>query len=325
MTLTPSLCKFSCYYAMVALICLSQAVQSYAESSKSDPAGVKASSVPKKTDDSGLECFPVPFPAKDLARSEVYQGVPFQPGEESRYILKYGLLKVHVVYVFLRVQAPTKYPVALERKNDTTSQENRWHRVFSAEAYTGDWYKMIFAGHDKLQAFSRPWDFGVTKFYISQNEEKPFVRRFHAEKWLDFDHANCNVHERQADHKENKESLGDFHLQAGAIDAMGALYKLRTINWEADKVERLLVYTSEKNWWLEATQVGLESIKTPAGIFNAHKLDIKSYLGRELQQKGKLFLWIAADHPNHPMVRVEGELTFGSIYLELENFTPGKI
>jgi|GEM_PF-1201319 len=268
-------------------------------------------------------CPSTAAPAPEWDRSETYKGTPFQSGEESRYMLKYGLLKVHVGYGFLRVLAPTKYNTPVSRKEGAVVSEGRWHRVFSAEAYTGDWYRMIFAGHDKMQASARPWDFGVTKFYISQNEEKPFVRRFHAEKWLDFDHVSCNVHERTLDHKKKKESLGDYFLQPAALDALSALFKLRTYTWELNKTERILVYTSEKNWWLEATPIAEENIKTVAGNFRAHKLEVKTYLGKELQQRGKLFVWIAADHPQRPMIRVEGEVTFGSIYLELDRFIPG--
>jgi hypothetical protein len=269
------------------------------------------------------ETCPEPEPAPNLPRSDTYKGMPFQPGEEARYILKYGLVKVHVGYGFLRVQPPTKQTLPVARKNGVVVQDSRWHRVFAAEAYTGDWYKMIFAGHDKMQAFSRPWDFGVTKFYISQNEEKPFVRRYHAEKWLDFDHVNCRVTERMVDHKKKREKTDEHFLQPAADDALGAVYKLRTFNYQLNKTERVLVYTSEKNWWLEATPLALEEVKTAFGTHKAYKLAVKTYLGKELQQRGKLFVWIAADHPNHPMLRVEGEVTFGSIYLELDRYTPG--
>ncbi|HYX39492.1 MAG TPA: DUF3108 domain-containing protein [Oligoflexus sp.] len=272
----------------------------------------------------GSETCPAnPEPAPNLPRADTYKGMPFQSGEEARYILKYGLVKVHVGYGFLRVMPPAKHTMPVAKKDGAVIQEPRWHRVFAAEAYTGDWYKMIFAGHDKMQAFSRPWDFGVTKFYISQNEEKPFVRRFHQEKWLDFDHVSCKVTERTVDHKKKREKNTEHFLQPSADDALGALYKLRTHTYELNKTERVLVYTSEKNWWLEATPVAIEDVKTALGNFKAYKLAVKTYLGKELQQRGKLFVWIAAEHPNRPMIKVEGEVTFGSIYLELDRYTPG--
>jgi hypothetical protein len=127
------------------------------------------------------------------------------------------------------------------------------------------------------------------------------------------------------DHKKKREKTEEHFLQPSADDALGAVYKLRTFDWQMNKTERILVYTSEKNWWLEATPIALETVKTAIGDHKAYKLTVKTYLGKELQQRGKLFVWIAADHPNRPMLRVEGEVTFGSIYLELDRFTPGAV
>lgn len=268
-------------------------------------------------------CEPDRTPAPDVARADTYQGVPFQPGEEARYILKYGFARVHVGYGFLRVEAPIKQAINVFNKDGQINEESRWHRVLSADAYTGDWYKLIFAGKDKLRAISRPWDGSISNFYISQNEEKPFVRRYNAEKWLTYDHAHCKVAERSLDHKKNKEKTEEHYLDPNSIDAMGAAFKLRTFNYQLNKTERFMVYTSGKNWWLEATPIAEETITTAIGKHKAHKLSVKSYLGKDLQQKGKLFVWIASDHPQRPMLKIEGEVTFGSIYLEIDQFKAG--
>jgi hypothetical protein len=312
------------YYPLIVLL---WAISAFLQAKEAEPA--------QKTEAAKAADQEAPDPSKeqpcpellgvtpDPPREETYKGMPFQPGEEARYVLKYGLLRVHVGYGYLRVQPPTKYVMSIGKKNGEALREPRWHRVFSAEAFTGDWYKMIFAAHDKMQAFSRPWDFGVTKFYISQNEEKPFVRRFHAEKWLDFDQVSCLVHERETDHKKQKETLGEHYLNPSSIDAMGVIFKLRTYSWDLQKTERILVYTSEKNWWLEATPLAVETLKSATGTYRAHKIALRTYLGKELQQRGKLFVWIAADDPSRRLLKIEGEVTFGSIYLELDQFTAG--
>ena len=78
----------------------------------------------------------------------------------------------------------------------------------------------------------------------------------------------------------------DFDLEYGAVDALGAVFLLRTKNYKLGKIERFMVYTSEKNWWLEAKPVAFEKVKVPAGTFDTVKLSLKTYIGRELQQKG---------------------------------------
>ena len=268
-------------------------------------------------------CKPLQGATPDLSRAETYKGLPYQPGEEVRYILKYGALKVHVGYGYLRVQAPVKQQIKTLMADGKAVDENRWHRVYAAEAYTGDWYKYIFAGHDSLQSFTRPWDGVVSKFYINQNEEKPFVRRFNAEKWLDFDHSTCTVKQKFVDHKKKQEKLTESYIDPLSIDAMAAAYKLRTFDYKLNKTERFLVYTSEKNWWLEATPTAIEDISTAIGTHKAFKLTVKTYLGKELQQKGNLYVWVASDHPQHPILKIQGEVTFGSIYTEIDRFTPG--
>ncbi|MES2744077.1 MAG: DUF3108 domain-containing protein [Bdellovibrionota bacterium] len=269
------------------------------------------------------ECKPEQGPTPEIPRAETYKGLPFQPGEEIRYVLKYGSLKVHVGYGYLRVQAPVKQPINTMMADGKIVQESRWHRVYAGEAYTGDWYKYIFAGHDSLQSFARPWDSGVTKFYISQNEEKPFVRRTHLEKWLDFDHSVCTSKQKLVDHKKKKEKYTEAYIDPKSIDAMSAAYKLRTFDYQLNKTERFMVYTSDKNWWLEATPTALETVNTAIGSHKAFKLTVKTFLGKELQQKGNLYVWIAQDHPQHPIVKIQGEVTFGSIYMEIDRFVPG--
>lgn len=273
----------------------------------------------------GLEVVcPTPRPkVPEVSRSEVYKEFPFKSGEESKYELKYGALKVLVGYGYLRVGPPVFHSVKADGPSGKPIDVRRPLMALSAEAYTGDWYKMIFAGHDKIQAFSRPWDFGIHRFYISQNEEKPFVRRTHTEKWLDFEHYDCKVNERVVDHARKREENKSFELMYGAVDALGAVFKLRTLRHELNKPEKFVVYTSEKNWELEATPVAHEKVQVKAGEFDTVKLELKTFLGKDLQQKGQVFVWIAHKHPNRPVIKVEGEVTFGSVYLLLDSFTPG--
>jgi hypothetical protein len=90
----------------------------------------------------------------------------------------------------------------------------------------------------------------------------------------------------------------------------------------AGKTERYLVYTSEKNWFLEATPMGDEDVVVPAGTFKATKVKLRTFIGKELQQKGDVFVWIAKDK-NRTLVQVQGEIKIGSVYMRLSKYTPG--
>lgn len=268
---------------------------------------------------------PEPRPATPpINRSEVYGKVPFKAGEEAKYELKYGALKVLVGYGYLKVATPINHPIIVGRNGSEAVTEKRWHMVLQAEAFTGDWYQMIFRGRDKIQAVSRPWDFGISKFYMSQDEEKPFVRHFHSEKWFDFEHYDCNVKIREVDHRKKTEKNATFDLMFGATDALGAVFRLRTFDYQLNKPEKFIVYTSEKNWELRATPVAMEKVKVNAGEFDTVKLALTTYLGQELQQRGEVYVWVATSHPSRPIVKVEGEVTFGSVYLLLDSFKAGE-
>ncbi|MFW7379452.1 MAG: DUF3108 domain-containing protein [Oligoflexus sp.] len=258
-----------------------------------------------------------------LARSATYKGLPYAAGEEARYELKYGALRVLVGYGYLRVDRPINREITVAVKDGKAVREKRWHRVYSAEGSTGDWYRRIFQAHDKLQSIARPWDHGASHFYISQNEQKPFSKPYLREKWLEFDHVTCEVETREVNHEKKQSKTEQYGLQPNAMDALSALFHLRTLKYKIGDTQRLLVHTSEKNWWLEATPLKVEKVTVNAGTFLADKLEIKSYLGSQLQQKGNMAIWIAKDHPQRPMVKVEGDVTFGSIYLELDQFKAG--
>jgi hypothetical protein len=251
-------------------------------------------------------CPPAPVPP-ETDKDAVYANVPFKAGERAVYEVKYaGVLAGHAE---IEVRAPTKV-------------DGQWHRVFHATAKTGDWYKAIFVMEDEIQAVSRPWDFGIARFFMKQDEGKLFSRPFRQEKRSEFDHTHCHVVEKTQP-KGKPEETKETYLVTGANDALGAYFNLRARNFVAGRTEYAPVFTSEKNWLLEATPLGVESVTVKAGTFKAMKMRLQTFIGQELQQKGDVFLWMAVDHPERPLVQVQAEIKVGSIWIELKEFQPG--
>ena len=252
-------------------------------------------------------CPPYKIPKK-IKRSEVYSGMPFRQGESSRYELRYfGAL---AGYGAVTVKKPTKF-------------RGLWHRVFQADASTGDWYKLIFVAHDTISAVTQPWDQGIAKFYMKQDEGKFFSKRFFRKKWLEFDHKNCKVTERIAD-KGKDEKNSEFDLAPGSMDTLGALFQIRTMDFKVGEKKKAPVYSSEKNWFIELEALAFEQIKTDAGTFDTVKLKVQTYIGEELEQKGDVYMWIDRKTPDRPLVRVEGKVKIGTVKLELVEFKPGR-
>ena len=250
---------------------------------------------------------PLPKAPAEYPRSDTYKNSPFKAGEMSEYAISWmGML---AGYGTIEIQAPQKV-------------NGLWHRVYHVEGRTGDWFKGIYVANDSASAVVRPWDEGVVKFYIEQQEGKFLGKSFVMKKWLEFNHDKCKVQEK-TEHSESGNSNIEREAQYGAVDVIGATLKLRTFNYVPGKAERFLVYTSEKNWFLEAHPVGIEDVSVPAGTFKAMKVRLQTFIGKEMQQKGDVFVWIA-DDKQRTLVQVQGDIKIGSVYMRLSKYSAGQ-
>lgn len=250
---------------------------------------------------------PLPVLPKNLTRADVYRDTPFKAGEVSTYQVSWmGML---AGYGEIEIQSPQKH-------------NGLWHRVYHVNGKTGDWFSGIFVAQDEATAFVRPWDSGVSKFYIEQQEGKLIGKSFVQKKWLDFNHDACKVTEKVW-MPDKAEDIKVRDVQYGAIDAIGAALKLRSGDHKVGKADKFLVYTSEKNWFLEATPVVVEEVTVPAGKYSAMKIKLQTYLGQELQQKGDVHVWINTKAP-HELVQVQGEIKIGSVFMRLSKYKPGQ-
>lgn len=272
---------------------------------------VMATFVGAQTPEIPINCPAQPPAIPEIGRGDVYKDTPFKAGEIATYEVSWAGLKAG--YATMEARSPIKHPIR---------GKPVWHRVFHVDASTGDWFKSIFVAKESMTALSRPWNYSVSHFYMDQNEGKLFSRPFVQKKWLDFDQEACKVHERiqQPEKPEDKKS---FDLSYGAIDALGVVYQLRSRNFKIGRKERALVYTSEKNWWLDAEPLLIENVKVPAGEFKAVKLKLTTYLGKELQQKGDVFAWVATETPQRQLVQIQGEIKIGSVWIKLHQYKAG--
>ncbi|MGK5093009.1 DUF3108 domain-containing protein [Deltaproteobacteria bacterium TL4] len=247
-------------------------------------------------------------PDPEIPFEAVYEQVPFKTGENATYQVRYS--GIFAGYVILKVKKPVL-------------EQGVWQRIFLGTVKSGKWYEPIFAVNDFMEAVSNPFDFRITKFQMEQYEKgflgKPFIEK----KWIVFDHQNCKVYET-VNKKDGKVKKYEFNLSYGANDALGMLFYLRTLSYTVGEKARTLVYTSEKNWWLEALPLAEEQIEVPAGVYDTHKIKLTTYLGKQLQQKGEVLLWIAKNK-NRPLVQVQAEVKVGTIWLELEKYQPGAL
>lgn len=250
---------------------------------------------------------------KKVSKADVYKTTPFKAGEQSVFEVYYG--SIYVGDAQLLVKPAYKY------KND-------WHFMFDLHGKTGDWYSGIFKAEDSARAIARAGDFGAAWFFLDQNEKRIFDDPRLKEKYLTFEPEKCKVSLRTVTTKKGKkiekqEKPNAYH--ASAMDALTAAFKLRTHRYNMGSTVREPVYTSRKNWWLDAKPVAIEMLSVGAGKFKTVKLKLQTYAGEDLQQKGDVYLWIAIAHPSKPIVKIAGDVKIGMITATLKSFKAGKI
>ena len=59
-----------------------------------------------------------------------------------------------------------------------------------------------------------------------------------------------------------------------------------------------------------------------AGVFKATKLKLQTYLGKDLQQKGAVYVWVNVAFPQQ-IVQIEGDIKLGTVYMRLSKYEPG--
>lgn len=258
-----------------------------------------------QTENESVAPCPEPASRPVLAASEIYRDTPFKSGENAIYEIRYAGLWI--------AQAQMKV-------NPPIEHNGRWHRQFHLGVQTLEDQGTLFRVDDVMEAISDPQDFRIAKFYLKQDEKTLFSDRFRQEKFLEFEHGRCKVRETIQQPNQAKE-VEEFDLVSGAKDSLGVLYYLRTV-YDPEKTVRTLVYSSEKNWWLQAIPVVEETVGVPAGEFRTTKFQLITYLGKELQQKGDVFIWIAQT-PQRPIVMIQAEVAVGSLWLELARYEAG--
>ena len=260
-----------------------------------------------QTSQSPIQCTQSASERLPLSYEMIYQNMPFQAGEKAVYKIWFiGLLAGHF---FMEVKKPIKY-------------NGNWHQHFYSEVKSDRSYESLFRINDSMTSYSDPVDFRISKFNFKQDERSLFSNRFRQVKHLEFDHKSCRVHEIVFKN-EKVSKKQEFDLQYGAKDSLGMIFYLRTLPYEMGKQERTLVYSSKKNWWLEATPVAKETIVVSAGKFNTIKLKLLTYFGKELQQQGDVHVWIA-ESQNRPVVKIQGKLALGSLLFELMEYQEGR-
>lgn len=109
-----------------------------------------------------------------------------------------------------------------------------------------------------------------------------------------------------------------INVPAGTRDPLGLIFYLRSVDWSRQRLVRVPVHDGRKLYDVEASlATPAASTTVPAGTFTARQIAIRvSEAGQPVRGVG-FQLWLAND-PRRTPVRMEANLPFGTLRIELE-------
>lgn len=118
----------------------------------------------------------------------------------------------------------------------------------------------------------------------------------------------------------NDEPASTMDVPEGVQDPLSAIYALRTReHLVAGAPVTIKVFDGRQTWNVEVKVLDRETVKTPAGEFSA----VKVHASQGLFMSGsEVLIWLTDDVRKVP-VRIESNLSFGSLVFTLKSLTPG--
>jgi hypothetical protein len=122
--------------------------------------------------------------------------------------------------------------------------------------------------------------------------------------------------------RKGKKIENTYPLDPSAQDFASAVLWLRTQPLGGDARFEIPVFTTKGTFQLQASVVGRETVRTPAGTFDAWKVQVRTAFDGKFASKRDTFIWFSADESQVP-VRVSAEFALGSVVVSLSSYRPG--
>jgi len=228
------------------------------------------------------------------AAQEKGAALPFGPGEELIYrVTALGM-----------TAGRARIAVGLPEKR---GEVEAWPVV--VQARTDSFFDSIYRVRDRFVTWWSPADGRVlgAEFHADEGGERRRSR-------TRLDHARGVAEvERQ---RAGERSRATYAIPAGAYDIAGAIFALRRTPLAPGTVEELDVFTGRKVFRLRCTAVGVETVQTGAGSFEAIATRIELGFDGPFASKRDVRAWFSNDARRIPL-RFEAELALGTLVADL--------
>jgi Protein of unknown function (DUF3108) len=219
--------------------------------------------------------------------------VPFQVGERLTYNVSWKVFDAGVATMTL---------------TEKTSFQNEEILRINATVYSTGVVSALFKVVDVFESFLQTRDL-CSRRIIKKIQEG----RRHRETVVTFDAKARQA--RLEDRDLNRPDLPPKRTESPAPscvqDVISALYTIRTRNLRVGELVRFPINDGGRTYDVTVEIQALEEVRTPAGTFQAFRLEPKVFDGL-FKSKGRLFVWVTADAARLP-VQLKAKINLGTI------------
>lgn len=190
---------------------------------------------------------------------------------------------------------------------ETWNGANVYHTV--GTGWTNSKYDWIFKVRDRYESYYDRQTMLPLKFIRNVNEGK-----YQRSQTAVFDHAASSVLTQ-----ENK----SITVPKCSFDIISALFNIRSVNFDGLAVNSKVIfdmYLDNEVYHMYFKYLGKETVETKLGTFKAIKVKPLLIKGNAFKGGEKMTAWIS-DDPNHIPVRIESDLSVGSIKVDLMQYS----
>ena len=221
----------------------------------------------------------------------------FVPGESITYNIFYSVIGLYV-------NAGT---ANFKTTEETLNAKPVYHTV--GTGWTNSRYDWIFKVRDRYESYYDKQTMMPVKFVRNVNEGK-----YKKSQTAVFDHSNGTVST-----EENKQ----VPISRCTFDIISALFNVRSLDFDKMPTNSKIafdMYLDGEVYHMYLRYLGKETVNTQLGTFKAIKVKPLLLKGNVFKAGEKMTAWIS-DDDNHVPVRIESDLTVGSIKVDLMQYS----
>jgi hypothetical protein len=220
------------------------------------------------------------------------QPMPFHTGETLNYRVSWSAFSNAAS---LQLSAP-------ERRNLFGWQT--WH--FRGEAHTLSPVRTLFSIDDQMDSYTDAFTLESRQLETHLNE---------------MGKSKNDVQHLTASGQLSRAPAPIVAVLPGTRDPLGALYALRSVDWQRTPEFRAPVFDGHNLLEVRASRDNaVESIKVAAGAYSASRISIRVFENQKEVAAMRFLVWIASDAARTPVL-MEADLPFGSLRAELTSAT----